>query len=36
MARRTTPTFFINGEMKLGELTIEEIEASFKPAAPAK
>ena len=30
-----TPTFFINGEMKVGELSIDEIEALLKPAAPA-
>ena len=30
-----TPTFFINGEKKVGEQTIEEIEAALKPAAPA-
>jgi len=30
-----TPTFFINGEKKEGELSIEEIEALLKPAAPA-
>ena len=29
-----TPTFFINGEMKVGELSIDEIEALLKPAAP--
>ncbi|HLH89470.1 MAG TPA: DsbA family protein [Xanthobacteraceae bacterium] len=28
-----TPTFFINGEKKVGEQTIEEIEAALKPAA---
>jgi protein-disulfide isomerase len=30
-----TPTFFINGEMKVGALSIDEIEALLKPAAPA-
>ena len=30
-----TPTFFINGEMKVGVQSIEEIEALLKPAAPA-
>ena len=30
----STPTFFINGKMKVGELSIDEIEALLKPAAP--
>jgi len=30
-----TPTFFINGEMKVGELSIDEIDALLKPAAAA-
>lgn len=30
-----TPTFFVNGEMKVGVLEIEEIEALLKPGAPA-